>query len=689
MVKLSIPFLISTLLLATSAHAHGHHHHFGGAIISGNARTDFAKPNQKISQQQLDQNQGNDIGTLLEREAGVSNAAFGAGVGRPVMRGMHGSRVKVLNNGSDSSDVSAMSSDHAPMADLAHAHSVEILHGANTLQHGGGAIGGVVNVLDDHILTTPLAGTQGFVAGSYGSNASSYNARAQVLWGNEMIGVSASAHQRHSGNYQSGGRPARGKRVQNSDTDAKGASFGISWTPVDGSYVGASFADNTYDYGVPNEHNEPARVRPKSRRYQLIAHYQNPSSALLSWHLNASFHDYEHDEFTAPIVQALFLQKTLNLASHINHAPLWGWQGTLGFAYSHRDLKLCHDHSGCAGIANYQNRAWNGKEGMLLEFKNNILFAHDAPMPLTQTRDTGAYLIERLALGKSDFSLGARLDLRKISADYQVIKPEWRRDIGYYRDHQYSPATLVASAGYQLAAGQHIGISLTRAQRAPDAEELFWNGDHHATFSYQTDNIGLGLETAHSIDAHFEQMGSNYQLRAALFYYDFADFIFNQNQGVGDIYHGNDVYRYEQHDAVFSGAEFSYQYQINPQWQLAGHVDAVRARLKKGKNKNIPRTPPVRILAKLNWQKANWRAELASHYHFAQNNLAAYERKTKAFNLVSAYIGYAPNFNDVAVNIGLQINNLFDQYAQNHVSYLKEYAPNQGRNIALNLRADF
>jgi iron complex outermembrane receptor protein len=130
---------------------------------SGQLLNDVAQPVRVLNKEELQEQNGDTIGELLSSLPGISNASFGAGVGRPVIRGLGGNRVKMTINGTDSSDVSAMSSDHAPMVDAANADQIEVIYGPNTLRFGSGAMGGVINMVDHRFHETPLDGFEGQV----------------------------------------------------------------------------------------------------------------------------------------------------------------------------------------------------------------------------------------------------------------------------------------------------------------------------------------------------------------------------------------------------------------------------------------------------------------------------------------------------------------------------------------------
>ena len=682
----------------------------------GSSLADVAQPVLILDEEALSKNSGSSLGTLLQDQPGISNASFGPGVGRPVLRGMSGSRVKMMVNGHDSADLSAMSSDHAPMAEVSNARQVEVIQGPATLIYGNGAIGGVVNVLDNKIATEPVEQLSGNLGAKVTSTDQGHQMNAEVNGGNGQFAFHLDGFNKQSNDYHSGSsNKNKSSQVKNSDTSTEGGSIGLSWTPADKGYLGMSISQLEYDYGVPNEENTPTRVQPKQIRYDIKSAWLNPVAGIASWHNQISLNDYEHDELTLPIVEGLFDQQTWEVNSRILHQALFGWQGQLGFHYRQQLMQLCHDHSGCAKIPDYSDQSWDGSKGSLFtqialgsgsasdsDFES-LEFVHDTPMPETETQDLGYFLVEKKQwqsenLGSGNIELGARIDFRTISADPKTISPAGRQAEEYYSDKNFAPITLSFASTWQITEQQRWAISIARAQRAPDAQELFWNGDHHATFSYQLDNPNLVEETAYTFDINWMFTTADFATRIAVYHYQFDDYIYNDLKSVKDPYHQHAVYGYEQADAIFQGGEVSFDYTLSDQWNALLQADYLSAQLTKGENKNLPRTPPATLLMQFNWHKNNWSAEIENRWTLAQNDTAEQEVKTKGYQHLNLHLNYSTmfnaGFNSVTKKvyewkIGAQVNNALNSRGENHVSYLKEFAPLPGRNISLNSSISF
>ena len=110
-----------------------------------------ALPVTVLTGEELRNNISNTIGDTLSSKPGLASASFGPSVGSPVIRGQQGPRVTVLQNSTGSADASNISADHAVSVEPILAESIEVLRGPSTMLYGGGAIGGVVNVVDKRV----------------------------------------------------------------------------------------------------------------------------------------------------------------------------------------------------------------------------------------------------------------------------------------------------------------------------------------------------------------------------------------------------------------------------------------------------------------------------------------------------------------------------------------------------------
>ncbi|WP_221797599.1 TonB-dependent receptor [Oceanobacter mangrovi] len=660
-----------------------------------------------MGQEELAGNRSKALGEVLESIPGVSNASFGQGVARPVVRGLSGNRVEILNSGSDAADLSSMSSDHAPMADLAAADGVELLRGPLALRRGNSSLGGVVNVLNGRIHDEEFDGTSGSVTAGYSSNNQGKTLIGRIDAGNGKNVLHLDGFKRETGNYTAGRGGSRSGEVLNSDADSLGAAVGYSHIFNMTDYVGVSVSHLASDYAIPNEDNNDVRVKPDQTRYDFKGSVSLPSSGLpgtglndylfggiftdFSWHMNVS--DYQHDEVTGSKVEGLFYQKFRDLQTELAWSSLSGWNGYIGLGANWRKLELCHDHSGCSSIPDYSQYEWDGSQGSDFLTYEGEEFAHDTPMPITKTRDIVAYasasgdlIIHDNYIGQLD--LAARYQPRHIEADPSSIRPNYRQDIRYYDDKEYHPLTVSAALNVTASNDSSITVTLSRLQRAPVADELYWNGDHHATFSFQLDNNQLDTETAYAIDLSWQGHDTNNDWRIASYFYDYDGYIYNELQSYRDPYHGNHVYKHVQRDAQLAGLEVSWQHNLSSQWDTHFKAATTRGWLTSSGD-SLPRMPADNLSQSLSWHYASGQVISEWQYHLPQTQLADAESRTPGwYQLNLAWhqqLGHGAN----APQLDIRGNNLTDRYGQQHTSTLKEYAPVMGHNISLELAWPF
>lgn len=655
----------------------------------------LALPVKALDRAELDKAEAANMTKMLQKLPGINNASYGEAVGRPVIRGLSANRVKLSVNGATNADVSAMSADHAPMMEIINADEVEVIFGPNTLRFGNGAMGGLVNINDGRFHNDVMDGIEGRILASYGSNANTGQG-ALVLDVGKSNQAGTQAHighidllYRQADNYATG-ETERDETVPSTSSETAGGAVSYNFIASEKAHLGVAFGYADYAYGLPNDEDIDAKVTPKQSRFDLQGSLFNIGYGINRWETKLSYIDYQHEELLDSKPEALFEKKVTELQSTLFFNTQTDWQFTTGIQFEYEDFALCHDHGGCPEIPDYSSIDWDGSKGVNLinDTFAGFNFNHSTPMPLTKTLDTGVYFIAGKTFDIMTAELGLRYESSRISLDPNSILPSYRRDSADYNDVVFQPLSLSAGFSWDLAK-HRVAVNISHSERAPAADEMFYNGDHHATFSYQLDNIDLNIESANSVDLTWQLDLEAIFLSSAVFYYDFSDYIYNDIKAVKDPYHGRDVYRYEQADAWFTGGEISIDIPIGAEWLFFTNLDYVRAKLKQGDNTNLPRIPPMSMLAGLQWQSGPWDIEAHAQHHFRQDKTASNETTTDSYTVVNTNAAYRLDLNQSVLTLQLKVNNLLNEYGLNHTSYLKSISPVQGRNIALGFIIDF
>jgi len=609
------------------------------------------------------------LGETLNSELGISSTAFGPSVGAPVIRGQSANRVKVMQDSLDTLDASNASPDHAPSIETLLAERIEILRGPATLRFGNGAIGGVVNVIDKRIPTKLSDDISGAIEIRHASVNDQTNNVVSVdgshnnwAWhvdglyrGSNNVQIPGYANEPHDDEESSHGF------IGNSNSRTSSGNAGISWIGNTG-FIGVSVNHTNNNYGIPpgahqhhddennndeeEEHTDViARIDMQQTRYDLKAQLVNPFSGFNKMDIRFAHNDYEHLELEGAEVGTRFLNKAWEGRVELIHNP-WQivdneWQGAIGIQAQQRDFSAL-------GV--------------------------EAFIPQSDIHNYGIFWIEDMEQDDWHFELGVRTEYQEINAkDNSTV------------DHNTS--TLSAAMQYYFNDEQRASISMTRAERAPSVEELFANGPHLATASFDIGNPDLDVETSDNFEFGYQHQ-NYFDFTFFAFYNRISDFIYAQQTGNIDSDSELNIFKYEQKDAVFYGAEAELSIPLNEVIKLSLFADVVRAKF-QNHGGDVPRITPPRYGIETQYEDNQWRANLRVTRVNPQTHVGDSEDKTDGFIDLSANVNYDFESVDLDWVIFLRATNLLDREMRNATSYLRDIAPQAGRNIELGIRTFF
>lgn len=622
------------------------------------------------------------LGETLAREPGISSTHFGAGASRPIIRGLDGARVKLLSDGAEIMDASTISPDHAVAAEPMLAGQIEVLRGPSALAYGGGAIGGVVNVLDRRVPTAiPAHGFEGSVELRGNTAADESVAGFEVTAGTGNIAVHFEGLKRDADDYRVGGGWSGGARVKGSFNETQTGSAGMSWSGARG-HLGFAYTDQRNEYGLPGhthgiegcaadgnrldcpahggEHHHEHHhdhgddhhgdhddghipfVRLDSSRWDLRGEYLEPLPGFASARLRASHTDYRHDEIEDGTISTHFRNKAHDGRFELEHEPLGGWRGVVGVQTARRDFSAV------------------GKE------------AYVQP---TLTRKHAAFIVEEYRTGDWRFEAGARREWQQIDIDANV------------RDRSHRGSSLSLGAVWNFLPRYALGASVSRAQRLPTAEELFADGLHLATATFERGNADLKPETSHNFDVSLKKLAGDTTFSIAAFHNRIADFIFARTLDEID---GLQLVEYAQRDATFTGVEAEIRHRLNSMLGVTLFGDHVRARLDRGDgDRDLPRIPAGRIGVRFDAQWRGWEGEAEYYRVHRQDDVAGFETSTPGYKLLNFTVSHGGQYQGVPYRFYVKATNLTDELAFAHTSFLKNAAPLAGRNLTAGLRVAF
>ncbi|MGK5025406.1 TonB-dependent receptor domain-containing protein [Janthinobacterium sp. RB2R34] len=617
------------------------------------------------------------LGETLAGQPGIHSSHFGAGASRPIIRGMDGPRVKVLSDGAEVQDASTISPDHAVASEPMLAEQVEVLRGPSALAYGGGAVGGVVNVIDNKIPTrVPAKGVEGSAELRANSAAREKAGAFEVTGGSGNFAFHAEGVKRDAKQYKVGSGWEGGSTVAGSYNETDTGSVGASWVGSRG-FLGLAFTSQRAEYGLPghnhefeschphgthlhcgghddheheegeehdHEHEEEGAVpyvKLKSARWDVRGELRDPLPGFTRLRLRAAVTDYKHDEIEGTEVATTFKNKGHDARLEMEHMPLGGWRGVVGLQTTRRDFSAL------------------GEE------------AYVAP---TLTRKHAAFLVEEYKLSQWRFEAGLRHEWQDIAVDSATLK-----------DHSTKGTSVSLGAVWKFAPQYSLGSTISRTHRLPSAEELYANGVHMATATYELGNENLGKEISNNIDVTLRKYAGATTFSLGAYRNKIDNYIFGSTL---DSHEGFQLIEYAQRDATFTGIEGQIHQQLNPIFGASVFGDDVRAKLADDGG-NLPRIPARRLGVKFD---ANWQAwnGVAEFYRVGkQDKVAAFETATPGYNMLNLSASYHARIAGTPTLFYLKANNLTNELAYSHTSFIKNAAPLMGRNLTAGVRVTF
>ncbi len=638
---------------------------------------DFAVADTVVDQKRLAQGAVT-IGEALSGETGISSNQFGAGSSRPVIRGQDGPRVKILQNSSENIDVSTLSPDHAVTVDPALAKQVEVIRGPSTLLFGAGTVGGLVNVTDSKLPTAmPEKGYEGNVGLRYNTGSDEKLATAGVTLGlGDQVALRVEGLKREANDYIAPDYVHEGekeRRVDNTFAKGQTVNFGLSWI-YDRGFTGISYSNRQDQYGLPghsheyeschlhglslhcgehdhdedehddHDHDHAHEAGPwidlKSERYDVRTELDDPFAGFKKLRAQASYTDYQHDEIEEDTIATRFKNKGYDGRLELVHNPLGAWEGVIGTQYGQQKLEL------------------TGEEAFL------------AP---NTTKKWSVFALEHAQLNDVHVELAARVDQQKIDIDDSSKK-----------DFDGSAFSVSGAANWEFAPNYKLSLVTSHQERLPLAQELYADGGHFATNTYELGNDQLSKEKSNNVELGFHYDDNTFDYHVHVYHNWFDDYIYAQTL---DRYKDFRLVQYAQDKARFYGAEAEAGYQISPIYKLSVFGDYVRGKID---NDNAPRVPAGRLGTKLNADFDDHWSGSAEYYHvFQQDKIAAYETDSQSYNMLNLGVAYSGNYSNVSdYRVFLNANNLLDDQVYQHASFLSTI-PQVGRNFSVGVNFNF
>lgn len=639
------------------------------------------------------------LGDTLSAQPGISNASFGPAVGQPVIRGQQGRRVMNLNNSIPNGDASGNSADHAQAVEPVLATSIEVLRGPSTLLYGGGAIGGVVNVIDRRIATSMLDQAEFAFETRYDTAADLHStigtidfATGPLVW--HLDGVRRSwndlnipgfaidpaymdadhAHDDESEHEEADADHQENTfgYIANSGGKTETATGGVSWI-FDSGHFGMALSQLDNNYGLPpgshnhghaghdhddleDEHEHEAEhgiglvsVAMKRTRYDLDGEWRDLTPWLETVSYKASKIDYQHAEIENGVVAGTrFNNDSLQHRLQLTHSEFNNWHGVLGLQYSSEKF-------GAVGTESF--------------------------IPVSDITSQGIYLVEDFHTSQLTYELGARFNHDDYDPQEMAVP-----------GRDFSTTSFSGSALWSVSEPFTIGLSLARSERAPSIEELYSNFGlheledcvmHFATGACEVGNTEFREERSLNTDLTLAWEGSAISATLTLFNNRFKDYI--AQVATGETVHDLPLRLYQQEDARFRGLEVDLEWRINELLSLRMFGDRINASLKR--SGDVPRLPPSRVGVEAHLSGNQWSAYASWLHAYEQDKPGTFELPTNSWSRLEVGADYRI---DVAgageLLLFAKLRNAGDDTIRLSTSYLRGFAPEAGRSLETGIR---
>jgi iron complex outermembrane receptor protein len=606
--------------------------------VSPNVRDTFEsyQPATVLGGEDLQQRLGNTLGATLASEPGVNVRSFGSGNARPVVRGLDNDRVLILENGARTGDLSSQSADHGVTLDPATATQIEVVRGPATLLYGPSAIGGVVNLVSDEILTHPLRGVHGAFTLQGATADENAGVAGNLSGGNGTFAYRLNGSAQRTDEYDT----PEGK-IPNSQSNSKSGGGSFAFTGSDG-YLGAAYQYVDTRYGVPFVEEGETTLHPRRQRLDLRGERRNLDGFVSGVKFLGAFRDYKHDEIEGSgEIATSFKNRVTEGNLYLNHKAFGPLTGTFGGRAEHRDYSTA------------------GEEALA---------------PPTIQNSYAAFLYEELRYRHVAFQFGGRVDHTAFDPDGAAVeRPEVpKRDF----------TNFSASAGVlgYLRDDLTLALNLARAARNPSLEELYNLGPHPGNFAFEVGDPTLDTEVAYGADLSLRYRSQRFAAEATAFVNRIDKFIFPFQ--TGETEEDLPVVNFTSADSRFTGFEAHVDAGLTRSLWLVLGGDAVRGELRDGGGA-LPRIPPYRLWAGLRIEHKGLHLEGEVKNVGEQTRVYGAETPTAGYTVLNFHGSYQVTTGHAVHTVTVRADNVADELYRNHLSYIKDLAPEMGRSFRL------
>ena len=705
-------------------------------------QSQIENPLHLVKSDDLESEPTTSLGEALDGLTGVGSADYGSAIGQPIIRGMSGARIKVLNNGLVIRDVAGIGADHPNDIDLFNATQIEIVKGPSSMLYANGTIGGIINIVDNSIAKTDFDG----FSGSLGyetqevndGSVSTFNFQHNVAGLNFTLSALESDFDNYvtpRGSVIEDGFRTDESIVMNSDSAADIGKFGVSKTG-DWGYIGMSVSSNERLHGIPFHGEEHGHDEHHDDDHETMSEDEHEGE--------------EHDEHEGERIFATTDSDIFTLRGSLNLNN--GMVNKVDYFLQSTDYALMEQHAEEHGEEHHEGEDHEGEDhdgedhddheghseeptlftneatefGMIFDLSNDVrtqkislnfaeedmaIVGEEAFMRPTMSEEftIGYYMSQDISAAKLDLAIRFDDITREGSVaemhhddDHETMdedEHEGEEEIENY-SFNYSTANYSLQVTQDLTDNLSVVLGATNAERAPGAQELFMNGPHLATRRFEVGNVNLSSEVSNNLDMTLNYTAGSVFAKFTAYTNNVDNYIYlmdeteEEHEDHEDEHEHGDLIlaEYLQNDAKFTG----YDFELGNSYQLDNGVltatiglDAVEAKFKDSQM-FVPRIMPKRRFMNLDYVSGDYSAGISYKEVQPQDNLAEGETGTDGYRMLDLDASKTFDLGDgVTFRSSIFVKNLLDETARNHTSFVKNEVPLAGRNVGFKFRVTF
>ena len=587
------------------------------------------------------------IGDMLKDLPGVSTNGLG-NASRPVIRGMKNSRVKILQNGGSTTDVSEFGEDHIVGFDPMLIDKIEIIKGPGTLLYGNNGFAGVVNIINPLIAVDKPITDQNMEA-NFGYRTSGGELKGSLKASQSVGNFTA----RLTGSLLSSGPY---DLANTSDKQPNSSKFmgsgGVGLTYNDGkNYFGFSLDKLEAVYGIPGPEGEEnmTSLNPTKNTFNFQSSLSLNNKYFNKFNLQGTVSEYNHSERTGDgnNHNINFFSDLYEIKTSLNHNSIidGNSDGLIGFHFQ-----------------NYDQGALGQEESHLVH---------------TRTSSFALFALESFNFNLFDLDVGGRLE--------SVNLKNTSLEKGFF------PSAFSSTIKRKIFNNSNAFAGFDFTERAPNAVELFANGPHHAQEQFEVGESTMSVETSYNFSIGYSYNDGFDTLKIETYYNYIDDFIAADRDGTTTLVEGEDMNDviFSQYNALFTGVEVSGQYafaKINDFDIISNFMIDFLKGYRTSNDKALSRIPQTKMNFGIQALNEDWDANLAYYHYFDKDFIGPFQTRTGGHSRLDFDLTRDFNFSDLSGHLMFTASNLLDTVGRSHLEAKKANVQLPGRSFMFMLK---